>query len=373
MKFLFFFFISLTALKAFAIELEYVGHFNIPHLQKFKGTTIGALSGLVGEDDGKKFWAVSGDRGKMGEPRIYGFKLQLQPKSKKQAFAMKVEQVITLTVNQSESAHQSTKSKAEIFSPVIDLEAISLLPWGDFLVSNTGDLSQRPPVLPQILDVKKDGTIMRDFTVPLLFFPDKLGKAPRGLKGHLTFESLAALPDGKSWMAAAESPLAQDNPGIRRVLMYRSSEAWKLEPREQFIYPIDTRNEGAIDFPRGISDIVFLSQTKFLSVERVIVINPNGPEFQVEIYECDLANATDVAGQESLPNLPVEGGPIRPISKKLVLKLSSLRSKVGKIENFEGIALGPTLPSGQKTVLLVSDDNFMRNLRTQFLMLSVAP
>jgi hypothetical protein len=59
------------------------------------------------------------------------------------------------------------------------------------------------------------------------------------------------------------------------------------------------------------------------------------------------------------------------VSKKLILKLSSLRPKIGQIENFEGIALGPTLSEGQRTVLLVSDDNFMRNLRTQFLMLSI--
>jgi hypothetical protein len=371
MKFLFFIFAALTASVAFAVELEYVGHFNVPHQQKFKGTTIGALSGLVSENDGKTFWVVSGDRGKMGEPRIYEFKLQLQLKSKKQPFVMRPTQVVSLTVNQSESAHESTKSKAENFSPIIDLEAISLLPWGDFLVSNTGDLNQKPPVIPQILDVKKDGTIMRDFTVPLLFLPDKTSKQPRGLKGHLTFEGLASLPDGKTWMATAEGPLAQDNPGIRRVLIYRSTEAWKLEPREQYIYPIDTKNAGTIDFPRGISDVAFIGPTKFLSVERVIVINPSGPEYQVEIYECDLAGATDVSVQEALANLPVEGGTLKPISKKLVLKLSSLRSKVGKIENFEGIALGPTLPDGQKTVLLVSDDNFMRNLRTQFLMLSI--
>jgi 3-phytase len=371
MRLLLLFFISLISSLAAAVELEYVGHFQIPNQQSFNGTTLGALSGLVSEDGGKTYWVVSGDRGKWGEPRIYEFKLQLQPKSKKQPFVMKPLRVVSLTVNQSQSAHQSTKSKPEIFSALIDLEAISLLPWGDFLLSNTGDLNLKPPVPPQILDVKKDGTIVRDFTVPLLFLPDKTSKQARGLKGHLTFEGLTALPDGKSWMAAAESPLVQDNPGLRRVLLYRTIAAWKIEPREQYIYPIDTKNAGTIDFPRGISDMVFIGPTKFLSVERVIVIHPSGPEFQVEVYECDLAGATDVSREEALAQFPVDGAVIKPISKRLILKLSSLRKKIGKIENFEGIALGPTLPDGRKTVLLVSDDNFMRNQRTQFLMLSI--
>lgn len=366
-------FLGLLALasSALAMELEYVGHFNVPIQQEFKSTTIGALSGLVSEDNGKKFWVVSGDRSKFGEPRIYEYKLQMQPKSKKQPFVMKPLQVVTLSVNQSESAHQSTKSKPEVFSPVIDLKAISLLPWGDFLVSNTGDLNRKPWVLPQILDVKKDGTIVREFTVPAAFLPDKAVKQTKGLKGHLTFEGIAAFPDGKTWLVAAEGALVQDHPGLRRLVVYHSSAAWKLEPKEQYIYPIETRNSGSIDFPRGISDIVFIGPTKFLSLERVIVITPAGPEFQVEIFECDLGSATDVSLHESLPLLPTPIDSTKMVSKKLVLKLSSLRKKIGPIENFEGIALGPTLSDGQRTVLLVSDDNFMRNLRTQFLMLSI--
>jgi hypothetical protein len=354
---------------ASALELKYVGHFEIPSLQKFSDSTIGALSGLISADEGKTFWAVSGDHGKMGRPRIYQFALELRLRNKKQPFRLKPIKMVELSVNESESAHQSTHSSPKIFSPVIDLEAISLLPWGDFLLANTGDLTTKPLALPQILDIKNDGGIVREFSLPPAFLPTSDPQQKRGLQGHLTLGGLAAVPDGKTWILAAEGALAQDGSGFRRLVAYHSPAAWKLAPKEQYAYPIETRNSGKIDFPRGIADLVFLNSTVFLSVERVMVVTAAGPQFEVEIFQCDLAGATDIS---SLTQLDISSAAtIKPISKKLILRLAHWRKKIGKIENFEGIALGPTLSNGQKTVLLVSDDNFMRNLRTQFLLLSI--
>ncbi|MDX2939877.1 esterase-like activity of phytase family protein [Streptomyces ipomoeae] len=38
-----------------------------------------------------------------------------------------------------------------------------------------------------------------------------------------------------------------------------------------------------------------------------------------------------------------------------------------RVDNVEGITLGPRLPDGRRTVLLVSDDNFSAVQTTQFL------
>jgi hypothetical protein len=46
-------------------------------------------------------------------------------------------------------------------------------------------------------------------------------------------------------------------------------------------------------------------------------------------------------------------------------------SKIGKIDNFEGMTLGPKLSDGRRTLILVSDDNFVREQKTQFLLFAI--
>jgi hypothetical protein len=59
--------------------------------------------------------------------------------------------------------------------------------------------------------------------------------------------------------------------------------------------------------------------------------------------------------------------------KRLVLDLDDVvsRFEVGQqsLDNFEGMALGPKLPSGEQSLLLVTDDNFSAAQRTVFVAL----
>jgi hypothetical protein len=53
------------------------------------------------------------------------------------------------------------------------------------------------------------------------------------------------------------------------------------------------------------------------------------------------------------------------VKKKLVLDLSTLDID---LDNLEGMTLGPRLPDGSQSLLLVSDDNFTDEQMTQFLL-----
>lgn len=337
------------SVSAAATELELLHQAVLPSKMKFKKTTIGGLSGLVLE--GQTLFAISDDRGNVNEPRIYEFKLSITPKEIK----VEPENVIFLTVNESSLSHRSTKSKAQIFSKVIDLEGISLAPWGDFLAVNEGDANKKPRVAPQLLNVKKDGTIVREFEVPSDFIPDPGGEQKKGVQNNLAFEGLALNPNNKEWLLATEGPLAQDaSRDFVRFLQYNMPEAWVLKPAKEYRYPLTVDKSQAFEF-RGISEIHFLDEKKLLVLERSVQLGSQGMKINVQIFETDLTSA----GKDNL------------LSKKKLLDLSDLTEKIGKIENFEGMTLGPKLSDGRRSLILVSDDNFMRNQRTQFLLFAI--
>jgi hypothetical protein len=81
--------------------------------------------------------------------------------------------------------------------------------------------------------------------------------------------------------------------------------------------------------------------------------------FKANIFQAATGGATDVS---SMPSLA--GSQVANIKKKLVLNLDDLKIK---LDNIEGMAIGPKLPDGSQSLLLVSDNNFNRLEITQFL------
>jgi len=61
-----------------------------------------------------------------------------------------------------------------------------------------------------------------------------------------------------------------------------------------------------------------------------------------------------------------------PIRKSLVLDLGGIVDRLDpafpRLDNFEGICLGPRLEDGARSILLVSDNNFQAAQRTVFLL-----
>ena len=56
--------------------------------------------------------------------------------------------------------------------------------------------------------------------------------------------------------------------------------------------------------------------------------------------------------------------------KRLLLDLSTLTNDDGSalwLDNIEAVSFGPVLPNGNRTLVLVSDNNFKASQQTQFL------
>ncbi len=358
-------FICLQAFSSSAAKLEYLGSTSIAHKLKFQKTKIGGLSGLVYSADEKKIWAVSDDRGQFNEPRIYEFSVEWK------GAKLNIEPTGVLFL-------QNKNQNLKIF----DLEGIALLPWGNFLLSSEGDNNHRPRIRPQVLDVKKNGTIIREYALPEHFLPELSGKQKNGIQNNKGFEGLTTSADGQSWYLAAQAPLLQDmETNLIRILRYRMPEAWIIKADQEFAYPLDKAEKNGeklskkLEINPGISEILGLESDKLLVMERSVVFGGSlGLQFAIKLYLADLTGAQDTLKLNTL-----NGRKIIEAKKQLLFDFEKLRSQgdgmpgLSMVQNFEGMCWGPLLPDGRKTILFVSDDNFKSELSTDFVLMAFTP
>jgi len=108
-----------------------------------------------------------------------------------------------------------------------------------------------------------------------------------------------------------------------------------------------------------LSDLLAISDSgDFLSIERSLI----GLGFSVRIYKFSLEGATDISNVYSL--LKSSSQIIKPVKKELLLDLRKLNIP---LDNIEGLTLGPNLSKGDRTLILISDNNFQTIQKTQIL------
>jgi len=228
-----------------------------------------------------------------------------------------------------------------------DGEGLVLTPERTFLVS-----SEREP---SIREVSAEGKTLRNLPVPPVFDGSLLGG--RGIRSNQGFEALAISPDGRSLWTANEGALKQDAPdeamfGVHpiRLLRYdRQGDSWA--PAAQHVYVLDPIEKRGIGLHvRGLVDLLPLPEGGFLALEREFVA---GVGMEVQIFHVTTGGATDVSGLESLA-----GQSYTPVRKTLVYDFA-VSAGLGFVpDNLEGMTFGPALPGGDRTLVLVSDDNF---------------
>lgn len=320
-------FLSVIVFSVFAsgLEIELVSFREIPSKLKFQDTEIGGLSGILFDPNESKLIAVSDDKGKINEPRLYSFELTVANKDK---IDLLPKEIIFI------KGHSSA---------TIDMEGITVLPWGNFLISTEGDNNKKPRIPPQILDVKKDGTVVRSFPVPDKYLPEATGDQKKGIANNRGFEGLTQSPSGKYIWTAHETPLAQeDTENFVNIIQYEMPEAWVLKNTKEFKYPLD---KPASAFANGLSEILGFSESEVLVLERAATLEKKGLQYQAKLFLFDLK-----------------------IGKKtLVYDFSKLPLEV---QNFEGLSWGPVV-DGKKTILVISDNNFKKSEKTLLLVFRI--
>ncbi len=333
-------------------SLEFLGEYRLPNSTKIDNVPVGGLSGLTFDRQRNVFYAVSDDRSVQGPARFYTLQLALDPKSR-------LQKVKILSMTTLKNADGKTYPSGSI-----DPEAIALAPKNRIFISSEGDRNQGIPPMIAEFDLKT-GQFQRQLRLPERYLPD--AENLRGMQNNLAFESLALAPYGTggeqlNLFAATEAPLIQDQepvnkdrpapPSKIRWLHYLVSE--NTTPLADYTYQLEAPPSGAL--AHGLSEVQALDNNgNFLALERSLSLMG----FKVKIFQAATSNATDVSSVKSLI-----GSDAVNIKKKLVLNLDSLKIK---LDNIEGMSIGPKLPDGSQSLLLVSDNNFNRLEITQFL------
>ncbi|MGJ5632157.1 esterase-like activity of phytase family protein [Nostoc sp. CALU 1950] len=333
-------------------SIEFIGEATLPKGLIFQKTEVGGLSGITYNVKNNLYYAISDDRGQKANARLYTLKIDLSKGSLQKNGIIPVS--VTTLLNQNGQTFRPSES---------DTEGIALTNKATVFISSEGDAVKL--INPFIKEFSlSSGREIATLPIPNKFLPDKTSQ--QGIRNNLAFESLTITPDKKHLFTATENALIQDGVAAKpnigspcRILQYNLPNN---QPEKEFLYqtePVAPFLNLIGKFASGLPDLLALdNQGHFLSLERSFT----GLGFAVSLFQVSLEGADDIHTIDSL--LAVDAKNIKPVQKKLLLDLRKLDVL---LDNIEGLTLGPKLPNGQQSLILISDNNFNSLQRTQIL------
>lgn len=330
---------------------RYLGQLKLDEGATFDGTVIGGLSGVSYDPDRDLYYIISDDRSNKNPARFYTARITLSDNG--------VEAVDFVSTHPllNDDGKPFAPLDADARPPVVppDPEGIAFdvgrqrLYW-----SSEGERKGDALLDPSVRIADLDGNYLGEFALPPML---RVSSEETGTRRNRGLEGLTLSPDGRYLWAAMEGPRYEDGelPTEADGALVRITKL-DVETRSttaQYAYRVDSVESG----PRGdngLSDLVAVGDGEFLVVERGY-----GTRVQARLYRASVGDAEDVLARPSL-----RGAPVRTMTKTLLVDLPGT---VDPLDNIEGITLGPTLPDGRQSVVLVSDDNFSADQFTQFL------
>ncbi|HYO47357.1 MAG TPA: esterase-like activity of phytase family protein [Gemmatimonadota bacterium] len=182
------------------------------------------------------------------------------------------------------------------------------------------------------------------------------------IRRNYGFEALARIDDGKSMWTANEEALeidgGQASPSEGSIVRLQEFDD-ELRPVRQLAYVTDPVGHAISNPPAavgedrsGVSALVALADGRLLVLERALAGDPSGMGgFRIRIYLADPSRATDVS--ES----PFRSGLAGRTDWTPAAKTLLWERRFGlPVSNFEGMALGPRLSRGGRSLLLIADN-----------------
>ncbi len=361
------FFVSCGSVRQFNARnasVNFLHEYIIPDKLQFQQTTVGGLSGIDYDKKNNVYYVISDDRSNINPARFYTFSFHVS--------SNKIENFTILRVDSLRQANGDLyPNKSEMTTIVPDPESIRLyttenkIIWsseGERIINEQGNNILNNPAV-HVAD--KNGRLQYTLPIPRQFVMSAEQTGPRR---NGVFEGISFTPDEKFLFVSTEEPLYQDGSNAKpedgtywcRIIKY---DFEKKKPIRQYAYPLDRVIEKPIPATafsvNGISEILALDAKRLLVVERSFSmgrINNN-----IRIYLTDLSVAEDISENESLISQPVK----KAAKKTLLFSLDKLGTRV---DNIEGITFGPVLSNGNRSLILVSDNNFIGLQKTQILL-----
>jgi hypothetical protein len=318
--------------------LEFRGQAIIPTGTTFQGTNVGGLSSIAYAGH-NTFYAISDDQ---TNARFY--KLRADIADGQLSNGDVTFQGVTI-LKQPDGTPYPTGS--------LDPEGFALTKRNRKAVVTSEGFALANKVAPWIRVYKLDGSYVRDVPVSADYTPSSDGMS--GVRHNLGFESAATR--GKHLFTGTEAALAQDGPPATltdrsrvRLLEY---DLKRNRLQRQWTYWTETIAEppsppGAFAV-NGLVEVLPLGKRRLITMERSFSVGAPGTGNKIKLY---------------LTELRKDGS----TEKTLLLNLDALGLP---LDNVEGMTFGPRLRHGQRTLLLVSDNNFATSQFTQFLLFAI--
>lgn len=243
----------------------------------------------------------------------------------------------------------------------LDPEGIRVSADGNFFVSDEYG--------PRLIEFKSDGSFVREFTMPkrLLIKNPGLAKADEnpandsGRQCNRGMEGLAITGDNKTLYGLMQSPLLQDSnrtdkpakPFGLNCRMEQISVDGKFA--KEFIYHLESKSN-------KLNEVLACGPNKFIVIERDGEVGTEAKFKKLTLIST--SEATDVSGIKSLPVNEVPDG-VKAVSKKVLIDLLDPKWKLAGSsmpEKIEGLAFGPDLPDGRRTLFVTSDNDFDKEI-----------
>jgi len=360
---------SPSSKKPFSISaLRLIGEKEIPHNLSYQGTTVGGLSSIDYDSKSGLYYLICDDRSAIDPARYYTAKIFFTEKG--------VDSVTLLGVTTLLQPNGKTYPNAkEDPAHTPDPEAMRYDPLRkQFAWSSEGEriIREKDTVLqnPFIHLITRDGRFRDSFPLPVNLRMQAIEKGPRQ---NGVLEGMSFSRNYRSLYVNVEEPLYEDGPRADLtdnqpwIRIYRFDVASKKNTA-QYAYKLDpvaypTTPPGAF-MVNGVPDILSLDDRQLIVMERSF--STGRWPCTIKLYLTDLTTAGDVRSNTSLRKDP----PAKPLRKKLLLNMDDLGIYV---DNVEGMTLGPVLPNGHRTLVLVSDNNFNLAEKTQMFVFEIIP
>lgn len=332
-----------------------VGSAIFPTGLTFDGTEVGGLSGITYDAARTVYYSISDDRSERAPARFYTLRIDLADGS------LDPGDVVILDVT---TLLGPDGAPFPAFS--LDPEGIALSPRDTLVITSEGDAANL--VDPFVREFALDGRQLDQLPVPGYYDPSARGVF--GIRNNLAFESAGFTQDGGQFFTGTENALVQDGPAATlgtgspsRLLRY-DADTYRLQA--EFVYVTDEIPEVPVPpdafATNGLVDLLPLDDSSLIAVERAF---STGVGNSIRLYTVDLDQATNVRFRPSLRRGTPTGQPAR---KTLLVDLDVYGLT---LDNIEGITLGPALPDGHRSIILVADNNFSTTQVTQFIALSI--
>ena len=343
-------------------SLRVIGATSLPTGTLYQGVEFGGISGIDRAADGS-YWAISDDRGgERGTPRFYNLSLDYDAAG-----------FNGVAINSQTYMQRPDGTTFPSNARTVDPEGIRVAPNGNLYWSSEGNWNANAAsrYQPFVREMTTSGVFVREFATPAMY--NYVDNASTGGRNNKLFEALTVTPNGTIY-TANEDALVQDGP-LTSVSNGSVVRLTALDPVSgaagaQYAYelppiPVDAVPGAPFGPDNGLPELLAISDTQFIAIERAFAFGV-GNTIRLTLAEIT-ADTTDVSSFASLT-----GADYTPMRRTLLLEMPITYEGI-TLDNIEAISWGKTLANGNRTLVLVADNNFSATQSTQFIALEIAP